>query len=113
MAQLGGGFTVSKSFPLYLEGNVAFSRYDPTFIATNGTEEREIPAEWNTLTGTVGVGWDFPLARELVLRPIANFTLGRMTSDVSAATRIIEGKRARRSNFSKTAASTPWGSAAR
>ena len=43
-----------------------------------------------TLTGTVGIGWDFPIARELVLRPIANFTLGRMTSDVSAATQVIE-----------------------
>jgi hypothetical protein len=92
MAQLGGGFTVSKYFPLYLEGNAAFSRYDPTFVATNGTEQREIPAEWNTLTGTVGVGWDFPLARELVLRPIVNFTLGHMTSDASAAARIIEGE---------------------
>ena len=90
ISQLGGGFAVSKSFPLYLEGNIAYSRYDPTFIATNGTEEREIPAEWNTLTGTVGVGWDFPIARELVLRPIANFTLGRMTSDVSVATQFIE-----------------------
>jgi hypothetical protein len=38
----------------------------------------------------VGIGWDFPIARELVLRPIANFTLGRMTSDVSRATEIIE-----------------------
>ena len=92
MAQLGGGFTVSKSFPLYLEGNAAFSRYDPVFIATDGTEQREIPAQWSTLTGTVGVGWDFPLARELVLRPIANFTLGRMTSDLTAATRIVEGE---------------------
>ena len=92
MAQLGGGFTTSKSFPLYLEGNIAYSRYDPTFIATNGIEQREIPAEWNTLTGTVGVGWDFPLARELVLRPIVTFTLGRMTSDASVAAQIKEGK---------------------
>lgn len=53
MVQLGGGFTVSRSFPLYLEGNASFSRYDPTFIATNGTVEREIPAKWTTVTGTV------------------------------------------------------------
>jgi hypothetical protein len=99
MAQLGGGFTVSKSFPLYLEGNAAFSRYDPTFIATNGTEEREIPAQWTTITGTGGVGWDFPLARELVLRPIANFTLGHMTSDLSAATRILEEEKGQEIKF--------------
>ena len=90
MVQAGGGFTVSRSFPLYLEGNAAYSRYDPTFIATNGTETREIPAKWTTVTGTVGVGWDFRLAPELVLRPIVNFTIGHMASDVSAAVRIIE-----------------------
>ncbi len=90
MVQAGGGFTVSRSFPLYLEGNAAYSRYDPTFIATNGTETREIPAKWTTVTGTVGVGWDFRLTPELVLRPIVNFTIGHMASDVSAAVRIIE-----------------------
>ena len=93
MGQLGGGFTVSRLTPLYLEGNAAFSRYDPTFIATNGTETREVPAKWTTVTGTVGVGWDFPLTPltpELVLRPIANFTLGHMESDLSAAVRILE-----------------------
>jgi hypothetical protein len=99
MAQVGGGFTVSRSFPLYLEGNAGFSRYDPTFIATNGTETREIPAKWTTVTGTVGVGWDFRLTPELVLRPIANFTLAHMTSDVSAAARIIEGTTDKEINF--------------
>jgi hypothetical protein len=92
LVQAGGGFTVSRSFPLYLEGNASFSRYDPTFIATNGTETREIPAKWITVTGTVGVGWDFRLTSELVLRPIANLTLGHMESDLSAAFRIIEGQ---------------------
>jgi hypothetical protein len=92
LTQLGGGFTVSRSFPLYLEGNAAFSRYDPTFIATNGTEQREVPVKWNTVTGTVGIGWDFPLVSELVLRPMFNFTLGHMTSDLAVAERVIEGK---------------------
>ena len=40
----------------------------------------------------VGIGWDFSLTSELKLRPIANFTLGHMTRDLSAATRIIEGE---------------------
>jgi len=99
VTQLGGGFTVSRSFPLYLEGNAAFSRYDPTFIATNGTEQREVPVQWNTVTGTVGIGWDFPLTSELKLRPMANFTLGHMTSDLAAATSIIEAKTGKEINF--------------
>ena len=32
-ATLGGGFTISDSYPLYLEGTVGYSRYDPTFVA--------------------------------------------------------------------------------
>jgi hypothetical protein len=99
MVQLGGGFTVSRSFPLYLEGNAAFSRYDPTFIATNGSEQRELPAKWTSVTGTVGVGWDFRLTPELVLRPIANFTFGHMESDLSVAGRIIGMKTDREIDF--------------
>ena len=99
MAAVGGGFTWSMSFPLYLEGNLAYTRYDPTFIASNGTEQREIPVKWNSLAGTVGIGWDFPLARELTLRPMANFSLGRVTSDLVIAGRLIEGETGREIEF--------------
>ena len=92
MTQLGGGFTWSKSFPLYLEGNAAYSRYDPTFVLSDGTESRRVQVQWNSLVGTVGVGWDFPVAPELVLRPIANFTLGHVESDLSVAGRVIQGE---------------------
>jgi len=92
MTQFGGGFTWSKSFPLYLEGNAAFSRYDPVFILSQGAETRPVPVQWNSIVGTVGVGWDFPIAKELVLRPMANFSLGRVTSDLRLATRVIEGE---------------------
>jgi hypothetical protein len=87
MSQLGGGFTMSKTFPLYLEGSIAWSRYDPQFIATNGTDSRTIPAKWNTVAGTGGIGWDFPLTadKELVLRPIFNFSLGYVASDLKVA----------------------------
>jgi len=50
-----------------------------------------VPTRWNTVVGTVGIGWDFPIAKELVLRPIANFTLGHVESDLSVAGRVIEG----------------------
>jgi hypothetical protein len=92
ITQFGGGFTWSKSVPLYLEGNAAFSRYDPVFILSQGTEQRKVPVQWDSLVGTVGVGWDFPIAKELVLRPIANFSLGRVTSDLRVAGHVIEGE---------------------
>lgn len=85
MTQLGGGDTISKSFPVYLEGVLAGSRYDPTFVATQGAEQRTIPTKWNSVSATGGIGWDFKVADELVLRPIFNFALGNVTSDLKAA----------------------------
>lgn len=85
MTQLGGGDTISDSVPIYLEGVLAASRYDPTFIATQGAESRRIPTKWNSLSATGGIGWDFKLTDELKLRPIFNFALGNVTSDLRAA----------------------------
>jgi hypothetical protein len=92
MTSLGGGFTISKGFPLYLEGTAGYSRYDPTFIASNGAEERTIPVKWNVATVTAGVGWDFPVAKNLVLRPMLNFSYGRLESDTQLAARFVESK---------------------
>jgi hypothetical protein len=44
MVSLGRGATISKEVPLYLEGTAAYARYDPTFVASNGTETRALPA---------------------------------------------------------------------
>jgi len=90
MSQLGGGFTVSKSVPLYLEGAIAYSRYDPTFIASNGTESRQVPTRWNSLTGTGGIGWDFRITQELAFRPIFDFSLGKVASDLQVAKVYLE-----------------------
>lgn len=92
MGAFGGGFTWDRSFPLYMEGNLALIRYDPKFIISDGTVERQIPAKWTSIAGTVGIGWDFPIARELVLRPIANLTLGRLTSDAAIVSGIVENQ---------------------
>ena len=92
MTSLGGGFTTSKVFPLFLEGTAGISRYDPTFVASDGVEERAIPVKWNVLTVTVGIGWDFPVAKDLVLRPMANFSYGHLESDTSLAGRLIESR---------------------
>jgi Autotransporter beta-domain len=83
MAQVGGGFTWSKELPLYLEGNAAWARYDPVFLASSGSEQRPVPVNWNSLSVTAGIGWDFPLAPEWVLRPMLNLTYGRVTSDLA------------------------------
>ena len=85
MTQLGGGDSFGKNFPLYLEGAIAYSRYDPTFVASDGTETRRIPTRWNTLTGTGGIGWDFYITDELVFRPIFDFSLGKVVSDLKVA----------------------------
>jgi hypothetical protein len=92
MVSLGGGFTISRETPLYLEGTAAVARYDPTFVATNGTDTRSLPTKWNSVSGTGGIGWDFRIADELVLRPIFNFSLGHLESDVSVAERLIQSK---------------------
>ncbi|BCZ84025.1 hypothetical protein PTKU64_77000 [Paraburkholderia terrae] len=88
-SQLGGGFTISKSFPLYVEGTIAYSRYDPTFVATDGAEQRPVPTKWNTFSGTVGIGWDFRITNELVFRPILNGTIGRVSSDLKVGQSIF------------------------
>lgn len=93
MTQFGGGFTISREFPLYLEGVVAASRYDPTFVATQREESREIPAKWTSLTATGGIGWDFTIADDLYLRPLVNIALGHVTSDLQIAKWYIERSR--------------------
>ncbi|QLG89980.1 autotransporter domain-containing protein [Chitinibacter bivalviorum] len=85
MSQLGGGATMSVETPLYLEGAIAYSRYDPTFVATSGSETRSVPLKWTTVTATGGIGWDFPVVENLVFRPIVNFSLGAVASDLKLA----------------------------
>ncbi len=91
MTSLGGGGTLSEGFPLYLEGTIAFNRYNPTFI-TNGSSPISIPVRWNSISGTGGIGWDFKLNEQLKIRPILNVSLGHVESDLSIAARVIENK---------------------
>ena len=87
MSTLGGGFTVSREsrlYPLYLEGTLGYATYDPTFIGSSGQVERSVAAKWDAYSATGGIGWDFPLAKELALRPVFNFSYARVDSHVSA-----------------------------
>ena len=90
MISLGGGDRISANFPLYLEGTIAFNRYNPTFTDGIGNTSITVPVHWNGVTGTGGIGWDFPLTDNLRIRPIANIMLGHVESDLSIAGRYIQ-----------------------
>ena len=84
MFTLGGGATVSRELPVYLEGVLGFSRYDPRYVVSDGTATQTLPVRWNSLSLSGGIGWDFHLTDELSLRPIVNIALGQVVSDLSA-----------------------------
>ena len=90
--QFGLGFTVDPDFPLYLEGFLGYSRYDPRFIFSEGEKKSIVPTRWNNVSGTVGVGWDFPIIEGLVFRPILNASLGHVETDASLIGRLLELK---------------------
>lgn len=92
LTQLGGGATMSDGFPIYLEGNLGFSRYDPQFVASQGEQSKTFPAKWNTVSASGGVGWDFDLSDHWVIRPIANLSLGTVASDLRIADWVLEHK---------------------
>jgi len=85
MQQLGGSFTWSKSLPLYFEGNAAYSRFDPVFAATDGTGQGFVPVEWEAVSATGGIGWDFRISERWVVRPIVNVMLGTVASNLAIA----------------------------
>ena len=92
MISLGGGDRLSRNVPLYLEGTLAINRYNPSFLDGVGNSNINVPVHWNSITGTGGVGWDFPITNELRIRPIANVMLGHLESDLSIASRIINNQ---------------------
>ncbi len=93
MISLGGGDRISATFPLYLEGTIAVNRYNPNFTDGIGKTSVTIPVHWNSVTGTGGIGWDFPITDELRFRPIANVMLGHLESDLSIASRVIQNQK--------------------
>lgn len=89
LGQMGAGFTVAESFPLWLEGYLGYARYDPRAVFTN-LPPRQTPLRWNNLAATVGVGYDIRLAEYLWLRPILNLSGGYATSDSSLFASFID-----------------------
>jgi hypothetical protein len=81
LGQFGFGFTVSESFPLFLESYVGYARYDPRAVLFGGEDSRRLPLRWNNVTMTTGVGYDIRLSEHWYLRPILNTSLGYAVSD--------------------------------
>ncbi len=109
LTTLGGGFTVSQDIPLYLEGTAGYSRYDPSFLVSDGEIVRPVPAKWNSATLTGGIGWDFTIVKELRFRPIFNFSYGRVASDSSVAAAILENQTDVNLDFLKNRTSEVYG----
>lgn len=82
VSQLGAGFTVSDSFPIYLEGMLAYGRYDPQFVADDGVDDFILPIKWNSVALTASVGWDFRLTDKVKFRPMVSGTIGYLASDL-------------------------------
>ncbi|SEA14688.1 autotransporter domain-containing protein [Rubrimonas cliftonensis] len=88
--QLGGAFTVSERTPIYLEGFIGATRYDPEFVFSGGESTRSVPTRWSGVTATGGVGYDFDIGANWVFRPIVNTMLGYMASDLKLLTFVID-----------------------
>lgn len=86
--QTGGAFNVTDR--VYLEGFVGAARYDPRFVFSDGAEQRSLPTRWTGLAATGGVGYDFPIAEDLRFRPIANVSVGYVTSDLRVARLFVD-----------------------
>ena len=109
MFTLGGGDAISREFPLYLEGTLGYSRYDPKFLISDGTTQSRLPIKWNSLSLSGGIGWDFRLNDELVLRPIINIALGQVTSDLRIGEYLLSRILDREIHFLKNGSMTAYG----
>lgn len=109
VGQIGSGYTLSETFPLYVEGYLGFSRYDPRFLATGADEEGFARARWNSVTGSVGVGWDFGIAEGLTFRPVATAAVGHLVSDLKAITTVVGNRADVDLDFIDGGALSAWG----
>lgn len=109
LGQFGTGFTVSESFPLFVEGYIGYARYDPRAVFTGGESVTRVPFRWNNLTTTIGVGYDIRLAENLYLRPILNGALGVASSDLALFGAFVNYRRDVNFNTLTNRNATMWG----
>nr|MBL8412364.1 hypothetical protein [Dechloromonas sp.] len=109
MGTLGGGATMSRDVPIYLEGTLGYSRYDPKFLASDGIDQTTLPLRWNSVSLSGGIGWDFRFNDELVLRPIFMIALGRVMSDLEAGEFLVNRKLGTEFNFIRNGSMDAYG----
>jgi hypothetical protein len=109
LGQFGAGFTWSDDFPLYLEGMVGYSRYDPRFLVSDGSDTREVPFQWNSTAATIGIGWDIRLMDNLVLRPVVSATIGYIASDAKVVGFVLNEKLGADVQFLTSGGMNAWG----
>ena len=78
--QLRGG-TNPFDGGLYVEGLVAYQRYNPVLIFPDIAPDTELDVTWASVAGTLGVGWDFPLVNDWKIRPTGHLSLGHVSTD--------------------------------
>ena len=87
--QIGGGFRISESVPLFLEGYFGFTNYDPVFLLSGANTSTDIESNWTSIAATGGIGWQFDVSENWKIRPMVNFSIGRVQSDSSIAAQVI------------------------
>lgn len=78
--QIGVGERVLADTPLYLEGFLSLSSFNPDYVVGSDAGPVQVGGRWSSAAGTLGVGWEFPLADNLVFRPIVNVAFGQVTT---------------------------------
>lgn len=90
--QFGGGFRWSESIPIYMEGFIGWSRYDPLLVFSDGVENAQVPLKWTNVSATGGIGYEFDLSEYWVLRPQFHISLGRIQTDLSVGAQLIANR---------------------
>lgn len=74
------GYPVDEVPGLFIEGLLAYQKYNPVLIFPEIAPGAAVNVNWSSVAGTVGVGWDFELRDDWVLRPMGHLSLGYVST---------------------------------
>jgi hypothetical protein len=80
--QFRGGYNPFDN-GFYLEGLVAYQKYNPVRIFPEIAPGTELDVTWASVAATLGFGWEFPLTSDWKIRPAGHLSLGHVTADAS------------------------------